>query len=166
MISLVRFILSFFLDILPSSCYGWRRFILKLMGAKVHSTTRINAGFRLYGSGKLEIGRQTWIGRNCRFYTIGNSCIRIGEGCQVGPETILNCQSHHLGGSRSRAGDCIIQDINIGSGCWIGTRSTILCQEIGSGSVVGAGSLVLNTVPSNAMVAGAPATVKKHYKPD
>lgn len=80
--------------------------------------------------------------------------------------TILNCQSHHLGSSRSRAGDCIIQDINIGSGCWIGTRSTILCQEIGSGSVVGAGSLVLNTVPSNAMVAGAPATVKKRYKPD
>lgn len=70
------------------------------------------------------------------------------------------------GSSRSRAGDCIIQDINIGSGCWIGTRSTILCQEIGSGSVVDAGSLVLNTVPSNAMVAGAPATVKKRYKPD
>lgn len=70
------------------------------------------------------------------------------------------------GSSRSRADDCIIQDINIGSGCWIGTRSTILCQEIGSGSVVGAGSLVLNTVPSNAMVAGAPATVKKRYKPD
>ena len=42
----------------------------------------------------------------------------------------------------------------------------LLCQEIGSGSVVGAGSLVLNTVPSNAMVAGAPATVKKRYKPD
>jgi len=45
-------------------------------------------------------------------------------------------------------------------------QHTHLCQEIGSGSVVGAGSLVLNTVPSNAMVAGAPATVKKHYKPD
>ena len=45
-------------------------------------------------------------------------------------------------------------------------QHTHLCREIGSGSVVGAGSLVLNTVPSNAMVAGAPATVKKHYKPD
>ncbi len=48
--------------------------------------------------------------------------------------------------------------IEIGSNCFIGTRSVILPGvRIGDNCVVGAGSVVTRTVPDNTVVAGVPA---------
>jgi len=50
--------------------------------------------------------------------------------------------------------------IEIGSNCFIGTRSVILPGvRIGDNCVVGAGSVVTRSVPDNTVVAGAPARV-------
>ncbi len=50
--------------------------------------------------------------------------------------------------------------IEIGSNCFIGTRSVILPGvRIGDNCVVGAGSVVTREVPDNTVVAGAPARV-------
>lgn len=157
-----RFLLTYFLDIFPSSFFAYRRFILRLMGVKVHSTAKVNSGFRIYGTGSLEIGSNTWIGRNCHFYTIGNCGIKIGSNTEIGPETIVNCQTHKIGTSEHRAGDCNNHPVEIGNGIWIGTRTTILCNKIADGSVIGAASLVLHDIPENCMAAGVPARIKKN----
>lgn len=157
-----RFLLTYFLDIFPSSFFAYRRFILRLMGVKVHSTAKVNSGFRIYGTGSLEIGSNTWIGRNCHFYTIGNCGIKIGSNTEIGPETIVNCQTHKIGTSEHRAGDCNNHPVEIGNGIWIGTRTTILCNKIADGSVIGAASLVLHDIPGNCMAAGVPAKIKKN----
>ena len=50
-------------------------------------------------------------------------------------------------------------------GCSIGANSTILPGlTIGEGAMVGAGSVVLRDVPSNAIVAGNPAKIIKNLK--
>lgn len=50
----------------------------------------------------------------------------------------------------------------IGNHVWIGMRSIILYRsEIGSGSIIGAASLVKSTIPNNCIAAGTPAKVKK-----
>lgn len=157
-----RFLLTYFLDIFPSSFFAYRRFILRLMGVKVHSTAKVNSGFRIYGTGSLEIGSNTWIGRNCHFYTIGKCGIKIGSNTEIGPETIVNCQTHKIGTSEHRAGDCNNHPVEIGNGIWIGTRTTILCNRIGDGTVIGAASLVLHDIPENCMAAGVPAKIKKN----
>lgn len=157
-----RFLLTFFMDIFPSSFFAYRRLILRLMGIKVHPTAKVNSGFRIYGTGKVEIGSNTWIGRNCHFYTIGNCGIKIGSNTEIGPETMVNCQTHKIGTSEHRAGDCNNHPVEIGNGIWIGTRTTILCNKIGDGTVIGAASLVLQDIPGNCMAAGVPAKIKKN----
>ncbi len=150
-------------DWLPSSCFAWRRFVLRLMGVNVKKTARVNSGFRIYGSGSLSIEDDVWIGRNCHFYTIGNAGIQINSKTEIGPECMFNCQSHQTGEQDHRAGDCIQHSITVGSGVWIGTRCTILCNKVGNGSVVGAGAVVLKNVPENVLAAGVPAKEKKWY---
>lgn len=51
----------------------------------------------------------------------------------------------------------------IGNDCWIGYGAIILSGvTIGDGAVVAAGSVVVNDVPSNAVVAGTPARIVKY----
>ncbi len=163
-LTLRRFLFNGWGDLLPSSCFAWRRFVLRLVGVRVAKTCRVNAGFRVYGSGPVELGENVWLGRNCRFYTIGGAGVRIASETEIGPECVFNCQSHHVGESTHRAGDCIHHEISVGRGVWMGTRCTVLCGKIGDGAVVGAASLVLQDVPENVLFAGVPAVVKKHLQ--
>ena len=52
------------------------------------------------------------------------------------------------------------QPVSIGENCWIGARS-ILCPgvKIDEGAVVGAGSVVVKSVPKCAIVGGNPAKI-------
>ncbi len=51
-------------------------------------------------------------------------------------------------------------DITIGSGCFIGSRVTILKNvTIGDNVIIGAGSVVTKDIPSNVFAAGIPAKV-------
>lgn len=48
-------------------------------------------------------------------------------------------------------------ETRIGSGCWIGTRVTILAgATVGDGSVIGAGSVVTGDIPPYSVAAGVP----------
>ncbi len=50
----------------------------------------------------------------------------------------------------------------INDGCWIGAGSRILGGvNVGAGSVVAAGSVVVRDVPASVLVAGVPAIFKK-----
>lgn len=160
-ITIRRFLFNPLVDFLPSSCFSYRRFILRLMGVKVSKAAKVNAGFRIYGSGRLSIEENVWIGRNCHFYTIGNSIIKIEKNCEIGPECAFNCQSHENGTAEDRAGKCIIHDISVGSGSWLGMRVTVLCNKIGSGCIIGAGALVLKDTKENTLCAGVPAREEK-----
>lgn len=162
-VSFLRFVCNGLGDIVPSSCFWWRRFVLRLMGVRVDSTAKVCAGFRVYGSGSVEIGANVWIGRNCRFYTIGSETISISERSEIGPECVFNCQSHAVGSADHRAGPCTMHGIAVGTGVWIGTRATVLCSRIGSGAVIGAGAVVLHDVAENVLAAGIPAAEKKPY---
>lgn len=161
LITFKRFMLNKFLDLLPSSCFGYRRFILRLMNVKVSRSAKVNSGFRIYGPGKVELDDEVWIGQNCRIYTAGFNNVTIGSKTEIGPETIFNCQSHDTQDPLHRAGKCIMHDITIGNGSWIGTRSTIIARQIGNGVVIGAGAVVKDDIPDNCLAAGIPAKVKK-----
>ena len=160
-VSLKRFLFNKLIDALPSTCFSYRRFILRLMHVRTEKGAKVNEGFRVYGSGMVTIGKDTWVGKNCTLYTMPNAVIAIGKNCDIGPETTFNCQTHETGTAEHRAGPCRFHDIRIGNGVWVGMRSVILCAEIGDGAVIGAASVVLSDVPANALSAGNPAEVKK-----
>ena len=54
--------------------------------------------------------------------------------------------------------------LEIGHDCWIGERVMITssCDRIGTGSVIGAGSVVTKDVPEFAIVAGVPAKIVRY----
>lgn len=57
--------------------------------------------------------------------------------------------------------------VKIGSNVWIGESASILPGvEIGTGSIVGANSVVTKSVPEHCLVAGVPARVLKRYNFD
>jgi acetyltransferase-like isoleucine patch superfamily enzyme len=79
--------------------------------------------------------------------------ITIGDDFLTAGNLYINSGSHDLDTlePRSRA-------ITIGNRVWIGANSTVVAgANIGSNVVIGAGSLVRGTIPSNHFAAGVPA---------
>jgi acetyltransferase-like isoleucine patch superfamily enzyme len=89
----------------------------------------------------------------------------IGRNCAIGFRTMVLGISHKVGGPDKRCGENIYSPIKVGDGVWIGAGAIISNGiTIGDGAVVGAGSIVTKDVPSNTLVVGNPAKVKRKLK--
>lgn len=121
------------------------------------------ASFRI--SGNVSFVKNTKI--NASHYTsivIGNDCmfsqdniIFAGDG-----HAIFDCMTQERKNSPLNCGDEKRDKFSvvIGDHVWVGIRSIILNKtKIGSGSIVGAGSVVKGTFPNNCAIAGNPAKV-------
>jgi maltose O-acetyltransferase len=105
---------------------------------------------------KLAIGTECWINFGCIF-DLGAE-IRIGNNVSIGHEVLVLTTSHRVGPSRRRAHTPFAEPVSIGSGAWIGSRTTILPGiTIGAGAIVASGSVVNDDVAPDTMVAGVPA---------
>jgi len=107
--------------------------------------------------------RLTEVGDNCTFGVgtwIGRA--RIGDDVLTGNHVTL------LSGGRQHAFEDItqpmrlqhanIRQIEIGSDVWIGSHAVIL-NDVSSGTVIGAGSIVTKTFAANAVIVGNPARI-------
>lgn len=128
--------------------------LLRSMGNTVGSKTTIVSP--VYIIGRVEIGDACWINRG--FTVHGNSLVRIGNNCDIAPDVLFLTGGHKIGDAERRAGQGENYNINVGSGCWIGSRATILGNtSIGKSSVVAACACVIRDVPDNSLVGGVPA---------
>ncbi len=122
-----------------------------------------NASINCSGTGKIEIGEDTFINEMCLIYTY-NSIIKIGNGVLIGPGTILHTHHHNFQQTDvpiykqvGTGKPIIIQD-----DVWIGANCTILGGvRIGAHSVIGAHSLVNKDIPPNSIAYGVPCKVKR-----
>lgn len=114
-------------------------------------------------SASIAIGNGTWI--NNGFSAIAEKCkIQIGRNCLIGHDvTIYDSNFHSLDPSdRHNGGPIGVGDVIISDNVFIGSRVTILKNtQIGSGSVVGAGAVVVGEFPANSLIAGNPAVVMR-----
>jgi len=88
--------------------------------------------------------------------------VEIGEGVliNIGAFVTHDCRIGDY--SEVSPGVRISGGCSIGSLCFLGTGSVLLPGiKIGDGAKVAAGSVVLENVPPNVLVAGVPATIKK-----
>ncbi len=116
----------------------------------------------IYGRGTLIIGDKTWLSPGVLFYTHHDAPIAIGNNCDIGPSVEFITGTHVIGTENRRAGIGLALPIDVNDGCWIGAGSKILGGvQIGPGSIIAAGSVVINDVPKNSLAAGVPAKVKK-----
>ena len=115
----------------------------------------------------LQIGKEFSIGENYHITVDDNTSILIGNDCMFSIDVFLysgDCHSiFDVATGKNINSEYEIakkRKIHIGSHVWIGMRATILYNtKINDGSIVGAMSLVKDTVPNNCIGAGTPARV-------
>jgi len=139
----------------PQVLYSWRRFALRLFGAKIGRKVLIRPGVRVTYPWNVTIGDYSWIGDNATLYSIDK--IVIGEHSVVSQEVYLCTGTHD---HRNIAFPLVAAPITVESECWIAARAFVGPGiKIGRGAVVGACSVLLSDVPSGAVAAGVPARV-------
>ncbi|ULA60692.1 MAG: Nodulation protein L [Nitrospira sp.] len=106
----------------------------------------------------IRLGRNVFINYHCIF--LDCAPIDIGNDVQVGPSVQLYTAQHPLDADVRRSGLESARPIRIGNDVWIGGGAVILPGvTIGDRSVVGAGSVVVRSVPADCVAVGNPARV-------
>jgi acetyltransferase-like isoleucine patch superfamily enzyme len=131
----------------------------------------------------MEIGRDVWIGAGTairchegslrigdRVVFGGNNTVNayldveIGEDCIFADRIYVTDFDHKYGSMDVRIQDQGIDTspVRLGSDCWIGEKATILRgAQVGTGSVIGAQTVVKGDIPPYSVAVGAPARVVK-----
>ena len=133
--------------------WGWRRFLLRLMGAKIGPAVRICPTVRITIPWHLRIDAQATVGEYCILYALGP--IHIGSRTTVSQNSHLCAGSHDW---RLASMPLLKIPITIGADTWICADAYIGPGVIiGDRVVVGARSVVVADVDPDTIVAGNPA---------
>lgn len=162
--TIVQYINKLIFPLLPETkCFGLKRGLLRLSGAKIGSNVRICSSVMIIGAGELTIGDNTWVGHRCLISA--SSSIKIGKNVDIAPNVYIGNGTHEITPDKERIASIeLSKDIVIGDGCWLCANVTILPGvTIGDKCVVAAGSVVTKSYGNMILLAGVPAVVKKVY---
>jgi acetyltransferase-like isoleucine patch superfamily enzyme len=111
--------------------------------------------------GKIRIGNNVWITSRCQIYSkIG---IDIEDNVMIASNVFICDYSHGKSSPNIPYKDQLYEpfgEIKIGSGTWIGQNVVILHGvNIGKQSIIGANSVVTNSIPDYSIAVGSPAKV-------
>jgi len=106
----------------------------------------------------VEIGAGSFFNHN--IYLMDCASIHFGTKCFVGPSCGFYTAIHPLDVYRRNAGFEIAKPIFVGDNVWFGGNVIVLPGvKIGTGSVIGAGSVVTKDIPEKVLAVGNPCKV-------
>lgn len=110
-----------------------------------------------YGS-NIEIGDNSFANYNLTVLDVGK--VAIGKNVFIAPNVSIYTAGHPVHPTARNSMYEYGIPVTIGDNCWIG-GNVVICPgvNIGSGSVIGAGSVVTKDVPENVVAAGDPCRV-------
>ena len=143
-------------------------------GAYINRGAWIDA---IYSFGDQKFNPIIIIGRNFsaadRLHISAINSISIGDDCLFGSGIYISDHNHgsYKGDIQSDVNEAPIKrlltsfgKVDIGSNVWLGDNVIVLGSvSIGSGSVIGANSVITKDVPPNVMVAGSPYRILKKF---
>lgn len=142
----------------PRICFGWRRFLLKLFGARVGNQTNIYNSAIIYMPWNLSIGEQSSIGEWALIYNLGP--ITIGNRTTISQRAHLCAGTHDF---TEPALPLIKPPIVVNDQAWVCADAFVGPNvTIGEGAIVGARAVVTKDVKPWTIVAGNPATFIKN----
>lgn len=118
----------------------------------------------------FDYGLNTTFGKNCYMnydcIILDVNTVTIGDNVQIAPRVGIYTATHPTDATERNTGGELGLPIKIGNNCWLGANS-VICPgvTIGDNVVVAAGSVVNKDIPSNVLVAGNPAKIRKQLKP-
>jgi maltose O-acetyltransferase len=112
---------------------------------------------------KIELEAGVYINNNTCIISEGNEGIKIGANTLMGTNvTIYDSDFHELHPGKRFTGIPQTAGVSVGKNVFIGSNVTILKGvQIGNNSVIGSGSLVVNSIPENVIAGGNPCRVIK-----
>lgn len=126
--------------------------IFKIYG--LPQSTSINNNFYL-SAPNLKIGKNVGLADT---FILAYAPISIGDNCSFSFRNMIITSTHDLADFST----IIAKPITIGKNVWITTNVTILPGvTIGDNTIIGAGSVVTEDIPSNVLAAGNPCKVIK-----
>ena len=137
-----------------------RRFFYRLFGVKIGAGSTIHMMARIYDPRHITIGTDTIIGERATLdgrkqLENSNGGLEIGSHVDIASEVMLWTSQHDTSDPDFKA---IEENVIIKDYVFIGPRTIVLPGvTIGTGAIVGAGSVVTKDVPDFALVAGIPA---------
>lgn len=154
------FVYAVFFRTSPQVMYGWRRFILRIFGAKVGKKVIIRPSAQITYPWKLEIGDYSWIGDEVVLYTLGN--IKIGNNSIISQRSYICTGSHDYDTVDFKI---YSEDITIGDSCWLATDVFVAPGvKIEHRTIIGARSTVLKSLIGDRVYAGSPVKFIKERK--
>ena len=132
---------------------GWKRFLLRLFGAKIDSTAVVYSSAKVYYPPNLIMERYACLASDVNCYNVAP--IRIGANTTVSQGANLCTASHDITNSLN---PLITAPIIIEDQAWI-AADVFVCMgvTIGQGAVVGARAAVFKDVDPWTVVGGNPA---------
>lgn len=139
----------------PRLFWGWRRFLLRLFGARVGNQVHIHPSVRIFIPWNLSIGDWSSVGFDALLYNLGP--LVIGE------KVTISQRAHLCGGShdfRDPAMTLLKLPIHIGDGAWVCADAFVgPGVTVGNEAVVAARAVVVKDVDAGSVVGGNPAQV-------
>lgn len=141
----------------PQVMYGWRRFLLRLFGAKIGKKVIIRPSAEITYPWKVSIGNYSWIGDNVVLYSLGE--IEIGNHAVVSQRCYLCTGSHDY---KKIDFPIYAKKITIEDCCWLATDVYVAPGvTIMTGTVIGARSSVFKSLSPKKVCVGSPAKIIK-----
>ena len=149
-----------------------RNFIIRILKPKfffrwiVKSKAKSCKG-KLSVNGFSSVNKNTHLGYNVNFNGMkitGRGCCTIGDNFHSGTSCQIMTDYHNYdrGGKIPYDNTFIIKDVNIEDNVWLGNNVIVLPGvTIGEGTVIQAGSVVVNDIPALSVAGGHPAKVFK-----
>lgn len=144
----------------PQFTYGWRRFLLRLFGAKVGKKVIIRPTAKITYPWKVSIGDYSWIGDDVVLYSLGE--IEIGENVVISQKSYICTGSHDY---LKEDFTIFAKKITIEDECWLATDVFVAPGvTIKKRTVVGSRSSVYKNLPANKVCIGNPAKIIRDRK--
>ena len=125
--------------------------------------SRIQFG-SFFAHARARVGRGVYIGSYC---ILGH--VAIGDRTQIASGVqILSGRWQHARDEASRilgSDRGHFQPVTIGADCWLGAGAIVMA-DVGEGTTIGAGSVVVQPIPPRSVAAGNPARIVKQVEPE
>jgi putative colanic acid biosynthesis acetyltransferase WcaF len=148
----------------PKVFHAWRRFLLRIFGAKLGKGAVVHASCRIWAPWNLEMGEYSCLSHYVDCYCVDS--IKIGAHATVSQYSYLCTATHDESDPHMKL---VTASIEIGDQAWVCADVFVgPGVRIGEGTVVGARSSVFSDLPDWMVCYGTPARPvrKREIKPE
>jgi putative colanic acid biosynthesis acetyltransferase WcaF len=137
----------------PTPFFGWRRFVLRLFGAKISSTAKIYPFVQVWYPANLTMSEFACLAPRVNCY-----CMDLIE---IGPYALVSQGAHLCGGTHDIDDtnfQLISKPIVLGRNCWIAAEAFVgPGVTVGEGAVLGARAVAFKDLDPHTVYVGNPA---------